>query len=54
LANSHGWTVAHTAAWHGHLPPDFNQWGLMDTDGRTVMYIKVLRNNKHLLENENL
>ena len=33
-----GWTVAHVAASEGHLPPDFDQWGLADDSGWTVAH----------------
>lgn len=31
-----GWTVAHEAAFWGHLPDNFNQWNLTDYNGITV------------------
>jgi hypothetical protein len=31
-----GTTIAHVAAEHGLLPPDFDQWDLADKYGRTV------------------
>jgi hypothetical protein len=39
LADNNGRTVAHTAAWKGHLPPDFTDWALADRDGTTVAHM---------------
>jgi hypothetical protein len=33
---NNGWTVAHEAAFWGHLPKGFDRWGLADKDGVTV------------------
>jgi hypothetical protein len=37
LADKNGWTVAHAAAGQGLLPEDFDQWGLTDNGGMTVL-----------------
>jgi len=34
-----GWTVAHEMAATGNLPPDFNQWSLVDETGRTAAHV---------------
>jgi hypothetical protein len=39
LANDGGWTVAHEAAHYNNLPPNFNQWDLVDKNGQTVAQI---------------
>jgi hypothetical protein len=39
LANERGWTVAHEAAKHGHLPKGLDRWGLADEYGRTVAHV---------------
>jgi hypothetical protein len=45
LANKEGYTVAHVAAWGGHLPvlgpADFDRWDLADRDGWTVAHSMV-------------
>jgi hypothetical protein len=38
LADHNGRTVAHVAAVYGHLPKDFDQWGLADNNGWTVAH----------------
>jgi hypothetical protein len=38
LADKDGWTVAHIAAWRGHLPDNFDQWDMADKDGATVAH----------------
>ena len=30
IMNNEGWTVAHSAAFYGHLPLDFDRWDLKD------------------------
>jgi hypothetical protein len=37
LADESGWTVAHSAADEGLLPEDFDQWGLTDKGGVSVL-----------------
>jgi hypothetical protein len=46
LAYKDGRTVAHVAAWRGHLPPNFDRWELADKDGRTVA--QVAYESEHL------
>jgi hypothetical protein len=41
IATTSGWTLAHEAARHGKLPPDYDRWDLRDKDGLTVMMVLV-------------
>ncbi|MDR2574345.1 MAG: ankyrin repeat domain-containing protein, partial [Desulfovibrio sp.] len=38
LSTPNGRTVAHVAARHGHLPPDFDSWGIAKPSGWTVAH----------------
>jgi hypothetical protein len=39
LADKDGWTVAHQAAYYGHLHGTSDLWGLADKDGWTVAHV---------------
>lgn len=41
LADSDGWTIAHTCATHGRLPVWFDNWTLADNHGYTVAHAKA-------------
>jgi hypothetical protein len=46
LADNDGRTVAHHAAWHGHLLVEFDRWGLANNVGWTVAHVAAW--NGHL------
>jgi hypothetical protein len=39
LADANGWSVAHAAAAHNHIPDGFNMWALATKSGRTVAHV---------------
>jgi hypothetical protein len=48
LVDNHGKTIAHQAAEHGYLPPNFDRWELADKEGKTVAQVAYA--NNHLPE----